>query len=309
MWFRSFFGVPSSITAPDGRPVNAVRGFLDSRRDADHPRAPGRLVVCLDHDWRPQWRVDLIPSYKAHRVEEEQPGGEPDIEEVPDDLTPAGRHDHGDARRVRHRHRGRAGFRGRRRAGHAGRPRAHATRSSSSAVTAICCSWCATTRCRSGCSISAAAWPRRRCSGPPRSPSSYGVPGRPGRAGLRRTGAAARRSVRRAARRAGCRREDRGHAAGAARLAGGHPGCRRTTRNRRCPRHIGRSCSPPPTTSRRPGRWCGWPPTRRSRCLDDSRRAAAGGRSTRARSPNWPQHYGVTSSIGRLQKALDALPD
>ncbi|EFP47002.1 hypothetical protein TMJG_00350 [Mycobacterium tuberculosis SUMu010] len=30
MWFRSFFGVPSSITAPDGRPVNAVRGFIDS---------------------------------------------------------------------------------------------------------------------------------------------------------------------------------------------------------------------------------------------------------------------------------------
>lgn len=30
MWFRSFFGVPSSITAPDGRPVNALRGFLDA---------------------------------------------------------------------------------------------------------------------------------------------------------------------------------------------------------------------------------------------------------------------------------------
>ncbi|MBS2080132.1 flap endonuclease, partial [Mycobacterium tuberculosis] len=30
MWFRSYFGVPSSITAPDGRPVNAVRGFIDS---------------------------------------------------------------------------------------------------------------------------------------------------------------------------------------------------------------------------------------------------------------------------------------
>ena len=45
-------------------------------------------MVCRDDDWRPQWRVDLIPSYKAHRVAEEEPAGEPDIEEVPDDLTP-----------------------------------------------------------------------------------------------------------------------------------------------------------------------------------------------------------------------------
>jgi 5'-3' exonuclease len=88
MWFRSFFGVPSSITAPDGRPVNAVRGFIDNIAALVTQHRPGRLVVCLDLDWRPQWRVDLIPSYKAHRVLEEHPDGVPDIEEVPDDLTP-----------------------------------------------------------------------------------------------------------------------------------------------------------------------------------------------------------------------------
>ncbi|MCX8556812.1 5'-3' exonuclease [Mycolicibacterium mucogenicum] len=88
MWFRSYFGVPSSITAPDGRPVNAVRGFIDNIAALVTQHRPGRLVVCLDLDWRPQWRVDLIPSYKAHRVLEEHPDGEPDIEEVPDDLTP-----------------------------------------------------------------------------------------------------------------------------------------------------------------------------------------------------------------------------
>jgi 5'-3' exonuclease len=49
---------------------------------------PGRLVVCLDLDWRPQFRVDRIPSYKAHRVEEEHLDGQPDIEEVPDELSP-----------------------------------------------------------------------------------------------------------------------------------------------------------------------------------------------------------------------------
>ena len=88
MWFRSFFGVPSSIKAPDGRQVNALRGFLDAVATVITREQPSRLVVCRDDDWRPQWRVDLIPSYKAHRVVEEHPGDEPDVEEVPDDLTP-----------------------------------------------------------------------------------------------------------------------------------------------------------------------------------------------------------------------------
>lgn len=87
MWFRSFFGVPSSIKAPDGRQVNALRGFLDAVATVITRERPGRLVVCRDDDWRPQWRVDLIPSYKAHRVEEVQAEG-PDVEVVPDELTP-----------------------------------------------------------------------------------------------------------------------------------------------------------------------------------------------------------------------------
>ena len=92
MWFRSYFGVPASITGPDGRPVNAVRGFLDSVATLITQHRPSRLVVCLDLDWRPAWRVALIPSYKAHRVAEEgSPLGEEevtDVEEVPDDLSP-----------------------------------------------------------------------------------------------------------------------------------------------------------------------------------------------------------------------------
>jgi len=88
MWFRSYFGIPSSITAPDGRPVNAVRGFFDAISTVITRYSPGRLVVCLDLDWRPRWRVDLVPSYKAHRVVTEIPGPAPDVEEIPDDLTP-----------------------------------------------------------------------------------------------------------------------------------------------------------------------------------------------------------------------------
>jgi len=87
MWFRSYFGVPSSITAPDGRPVNALRGFLDAVATVITREQPHRLVVCRDDDWRPQWRVDLVPSYKAHRVVQENAGA-PDVEEVPDELTP-----------------------------------------------------------------------------------------------------------------------------------------------------------------------------------------------------------------------------
>jgi 5'-3' exonuclease len=84
MYFRAFFGVPE-VTAEDGTPVNAVRGFLDfiSRLVGDY--RPTDLVCCWDNDWRPQWRVDLLPSYKAHRVVAEKTG-EPDIEEVPDPL-------------------------------------------------------------------------------------------------------------------------------------------------------------------------------------------------------------------------------
>jgi len=88
MWFRSFYGVPSSITSPDGRPVNALRGFLDAVAALIARERPHRLVVCDDWDWRPQWRVDCIPSYKAHRVAEPNPDVEPDVEVVPDELTP-----------------------------------------------------------------------------------------------------------------------------------------------------------------------------------------------------------------------------
>lgn len=87
LYFRAYFGVPDSVKAPDGTPVNAVRGLLDfiDRLVKDH--RPEHLVACMDADWRPHWRVELIPSYKAHRVAEERPAG-PDAEEVPDTLSP-----------------------------------------------------------------------------------------------------------------------------------------------------------------------------------------------------------------------------
>ncbi|MCX2732762.1 5'-3' exonuclease [Saccharopolyspora sp. NFXS83] len=84
LWFRSYYALPDSLTAPDGTPVNSVRGFCDMLAKLVGERRPTRLVACLDNDWRPQFRVDALPSYKAHRVAEE----DPDAEEVPDTLSP-----------------------------------------------------------------------------------------------------------------------------------------------------------------------------------------------------------------------------
>jgi 5'-3' exonuclease len=86
LYFRAFFGVPDSVRAPDGSPVNAVRGLMDFISRLVGEYAPTHLACCWDDDWRPQWRVDLIPSYKAHRVVEEAEEA-PDVEEVPDPLA------------------------------------------------------------------------------------------------------------------------------------------------------------------------------------------------------------------------------
>lgn len=88
LYFRAYYGVPDSITAPDGSPVNAVRGFTDMLTRLIEWRHPARLVACLDLDWRPAFRVAAIPSYKAHRVAEQTGSGAPDIEQVPDTLSP-----------------------------------------------------------------------------------------------------------------------------------------------------------------------------------------------------------------------------
>ena len=107
IYFRAFFAVPTSMTSPDGRPVNAVRGSLDILARVITDARPTRVIACLDLDWRPAWRVELIPTYKTHRVLDPQsargpaasaepagaphsgtPGQSADIEVVPDELSP-----------------------------------------------------------------------------------------------------------------------------------------------------------------------------------------------------------------------------
>jgi 5'-3' exonuclease len=85
LYFRAFFGVPDTVRAPDGSLVNAVRGLLDFIARLVPTYSATHLVACWDDDWRPAWRVELIPTYKSHRVAVAVPSG-PDVEETPDDL-------------------------------------------------------------------------------------------------------------------------------------------------------------------------------------------------------------------------------
>ena len=84
LWYRAYYGMPDTLTADDGTPVNAIRGFLDMSARLIATYNPDRMVVCLDGDWRPSWRVELFPGYKANRLEDE----ESDEEAEPDTLTP-----------------------------------------------------------------------------------------------------------------------------------------------------------------------------------------------------------------------------
>ena len=92
LYYRSYFALPETLVAPDGTPINAVRGVLDTVAAMVTARGSARVIACWDDDWRPQWRVDLIPSYKTHRVADEAPGlegtGGDVVEEVPDTLAP-----------------------------------------------------------------------------------------------------------------------------------------------------------------------------------------------------------------------------
>jgi 5'-3' exonuclease len=71
--FRAFYGVPKTVKSPDGRLINAGRGFLETLTRLIGTRQPHHLAIGSDADWRPEWRVALIPAYKAQRVAEPTP--------------------------------------------------------------------------------------------------------------------------------------------------------------------------------------------------------------------------------------------
>ena len=82
LYFRAFFGVKDLRPAPDGTPTNATRGLLDMVATLVTRFRPTHLVACWDDDWRPAFRVEAIPTYKAHRLVE----GSQEKEEAPPEL-------------------------------------------------------------------------------------------------------------------------------------------------------------------------------------------------------------------------------
>lgn len=85
LYYRSYFALPETLVSPEGIPINAVRGFLDTVASLVSARNSAPVIACWDDDWRPQWRVDLVPSYKTHRVADAEAS---DDEAVPDTLAP-----------------------------------------------------------------------------------------------------------------------------------------------------------------------------------------------------------------------------
>src|SRR5439155_883202 len=63
--FRTFHTIPESV------PMHAVYGFLNMLARLIIDRRPDRLGIAVDEDWRPAFRVEALPAYKAHRVSDE----------------------------------------------------------------------------------------------------------------------------------------------------------------------------------------------------------------------------------------------
>lgn len=73
MFFRAFYAIPQTMRGPDGTMNNAVRGTLDTLARYVTERKPRHVAFTTDEDWRPDWRVELIPGYKEQRVAEPIP--------------------------------------------------------------------------------------------------------------------------------------------------------------------------------------------------------------------------------------------
>ena len=78
--YRSFYALPESIKDENGNPVNCIKGYLDATSRLIEIYKPKTVIHALDFDWRPNWRVKLLPQYKTHRLIDDN------SEEVPDSL-------------------------------------------------------------------------------------------------------------------------------------------------------------------------------------------------------------------------------
>lgn len=63
---RAFHAVPPTMNAPDGRPTNAIFGFLNMFLKMIDAFDPDGVVVAFDKG-RPRVRMEMLPQYKAQR--------------------------------------------------------------------------------------------------------------------------------------------------------------------------------------------------------------------------------------------------
>ena len=63
---RAFHAVPPSMNAPDGRPTNAIFGFLNMFLKMIDAFNPDGVVVAFDKG-KPRVRMEMLPQYKAQR--------------------------------------------------------------------------------------------------------------------------------------------------------------------------------------------------------------------------------------------------
>jgi 5'-3' exonuclease len=79
LWYRAYYGMPDTLVSPDGEPINAIRGFIDMTARLIEMYKPDRIVACIEGDWRPTWRTELFPDYKANRIDDDGDEEEPDL--------------------------------------------------------------------------------------------------------------------------------------------------------------------------------------------------------------------------------------
>ena len=68
LFYRALFSTPDSIQTPEGAPINAAHGFFRMLARLVQDLDPDYIACAADENWRPQWRVDLIESYKTFRA-------------------------------------------------------------------------------------------------------------------------------------------------------------------------------------------------------------------------------------------------
>lgn len=76
LYYRAFYALPDTMTDSAGMPINAVRGTLDTIASLVDLTGSRRIVAAMDADWRPAFRTEVVPEYKAQRIKDAEAGTE-----------------------------------------------------------------------------------------------------------------------------------------------------------------------------------------------------------------------------------------